>query len=73
MLRRKIALMSFMDLTFCTFVSQLGYLLAIPRTPEMKEEQDFAIDGLEFVVDMSLHAAYANELMLWVLPLSTKC
>ncbi|XP_078354214.1 mutS protein homolog 5-like isoform X2 [Oculina patagonica] len=31
------------------YLPQLGYLLAIPRSPEMKEEQDFAIDGLEFV------------------------
>ena len=32
------------------FSPQLGYLLAIPRSPEMKEEDDFAMDGLEFVV-----------------------
>ena len=37
----------------CLCVSQLGYLLAIPRSPEMKEEGDFAIDGLEFVVIIS--------------------
>ena len=35
---------------FYIFTPQLGYLLAIPRSPEMKEEHDFAIDGLEFVV-----------------------
>ena len=37
-------------LLFVYIFSQLGYLLAIPRSPDMKEEQDFAIDGLEFVV-----------------------
>jgi len=31
------------------YLPQLGYLLAIPCTPEMKEEKDFALDGLEFV------------------------
>ncbi|XP_022783288.1 mutS protein homolog 5-like isoform X2 [Stylophora pistillata] len=31
------------------YLPQLGYLLAIPRSPELKEESDFGIDGLEFV------------------------
>ncbi|KAK2556631.1 MutS protein-like protein 5 [Acropora cervicornis] len=31
------------------YLPQLGYLLAIPRSKEMKEEKDFALDGLEFV------------------------
>ncbi|XP_077862967.1 mutS protein homolog 5-like [Saccoglossus kowalevskii] len=31
------------------YLPQLGYLLAIPRTPDMKEEQHFHIDGLEFM------------------------
>lgn len=30
----------------------MGYLLAIPRSSEMKEEKDFALDGLEFVVSL---------------------
>ena len=32
------------------FFTQLGYLLAVPRTAEMEEEKDFEIEGLEFVV-----------------------
>ncbi|KXJ15947.1 MutS protein-like 5 [Exaiptasia diaphana] len=31
------------------YLPQLGYLLAIPRTADMKEEKDFEMDGLEFV------------------------
>jgi hypothetical protein len=31
-------------------ILQLGYLLAIPRTEQMKEEKDFEMEGLEFVV-----------------------
>lgn len=31
------------------YLPQLGYLLAIPRSKKMKEEKDFALDGLEFV------------------------
>ena len=29
---------------------QLGYLLTIPVSQKMKEEQNFDVDGLEFVV-----------------------
>jgi DNA mismatch repair protein MSH5 len=32
------------------YLPQLGYLLAVPCTANMKEAQDFEIDGLEFVV-----------------------
>ena len=28
-------------------------MLAIPRSKEMKEEKDFALDGLEFVVSLA--------------------
>ncbi|XP_032221965.2 mutS protein homolog 5 isoform X2 [Nematostella vectensis] len=31
------------------YLPQLGYLLAVPRTTEMKEEKDFEMDGLDFV------------------------
>ena len=37
-------------LTFFCIWMQLGYLLAIPRTEQMKEEKDFEMEGLEFVV-----------------------
>ncbi|KAL5486410.1 hypothetical protein EMCRGX_G018880 [Ephydatia muelleri] len=38
-------------ITQCTiiYVPQLGFLLSIPRAPDMLEEKDFVLPGLEFV------------------------
>lgn len=54
------------------FVSQLGYLLAIPRSAEMKEERDFAIDGLEFVVIISSLLKFLSSCWYSYLLLSIK-
>nr|XP_006811330.1 PREDICTED: mutS protein homolog 5-like [Saccoglossus kowalevskii] len=45
------------------YLPQLGYLLAIPRTPDMKEEQHFHIDGLEFMVRISSVGMMSKLLM----------
>ncbi|XP_028412976.1 mutS protein homolog 5-like isoform X1 [Dendronephthya gigantea] len=44
------------------YLPQLGYLLAIPRTEQMKEEKDFEMEGLDFVFfsDNTAHYKSAN-------------
>jgi hypothetical protein len=42
-------------------ILQLGYLLAIPRTEQMKEEKDFEMEGLEFVVSFLFLHSYIHS------------
>ncbi|KAK3747589.1 hypothetical protein QZH41_015825 [Actinostola sp. cb2023] len=43
------------------YLPQLGYLLAIPRTADMKEEKDFQMEGLEFVFLSNNMVYYKSE------------
>ncbi|XP_031553158.1 mutS protein homolog 5-like [Actinia tenebrosa] len=43
------------------YLPQLGYLLSIPRTADMKEEKDFEMEGLEFVFLSNNMVYYKSE------------
>lgn len=57
------------------YLPQLGYLLAIPRTEEMKEEKDFEMEGLQFVFfsDNTVHYKSASTRELDILLGDTLC